>query len=99
MREEQQRVVFAGLGVLAVEEAVGRQDGEHADADHQHAEESGESIDHQHAAEGRAILRAGVDCRAQGGGQSQQAEVAEEVRGTLVEHRVEHHQQGAEDGE
>ena len=53
-REQQQRVIFAGLGVLAVEVAVGREHGQDADRDHQHAEERGEAIHHQHAGERRA---------------------------------------------
>ena len=98
-REQQQRVVFAGLGILPREETVGREDGQDTDRDHQHAEEGGEAIHHQHAAERRSADGEGVHAGAESGQQGEQADVAEGIGRALVDQRIEHHEQGAHDGE
>jgi hypothetical protein len=54
-REQQQRVILAGLGVLAFAESCRTAERSGCRRHHQHAEEGGEAIHHQHdSAEGRA---------------------------------------------
>ena len=48
-REQNQGVIFAGFGMFALQILIGAEHRQHTDADHQHAEESGEAVDDQHA--------------------------------------------------
>ena len=64
-REQQQRVIFAGLGALPRQETVRREDGQDAHRDHQHPEERGEAIHHEHAAECRPADCKSVNARTQ----------------------------------
>ena len=97
--KQQQRVVFAGLGVLLRQEPVGRQNGQHADHDHQNAEKGGEAIHHEQAAKRRSADGVRVDAGAERSREREQAEMPEGVRRALVDQRIEHHQQGAHHGQ
>ncbi len=97
--KQQQRVKLAGLGVLAIEKTVRGQDGQNSHHHHQYAEERGETVHHQHAAERRTAVPICIHCAADPGQQRQDAEMSESVRGALMQHRVQHHQQRAHHGE
>ena len=65
--EEHQRVILAGLGILALEIPVRRKHGQDADADDQNAEEGGEAVDDQQVRERRARDGIGGDRGDDGG--------------------------------
>jgi hypothetical protein len=95
--KQQQRVECPGLAILPGQEAVGRQNDQNADPHHQHAEEGGETIHHQHAAKGRAGAGGAGDGSGDSGNQSQQGQMAEQRRRAPFHQRIEHHDQRAGD--